>query len=173
VATARQSPKETSAYGSIRKLGAIGAEKQEAVAMLDRPVSELVRNQTLLSLPPDATIRDACQRMRDRYVGSVLVTDDQGRLLGIFTERDAVCRILADSRDPDRVTLAEAMTQNPFTVPPHRTALDALRVMQDGGFRHVPVVDRGYVVGIVSYTDFRGVEHARLEEETEMFETLR
>ena len=141
--------------------------------MLTRPVAALIRDQVVLALPPEATVRAACQRMRERYVGSVLVTDGRDRLLGIFTERDAVCRVLAESRDADQTTLAKVMTTEVATVSPQATALDALRLMQDGGFRHVPVVMEGRVVGIVSYTDFRGQEHARLEHETELFETMR
>ncbi len=142
--------------------------------MLTRLVAALIRNQVMLTLPPQATARAACQRMRERYVGSVLVTDERDRLLGIFTERDAICRVRAESRDADRTTLAQVMTTEVVTVPPQATALDALRLMQDGGFRHVPVVVAGgRVVGIVSYTDFRGQEHARLEHETELFETIR
>ena len=141
--------------------------------MLTRPVAALIRNQVVLALPPQATVRVACQRMRERYVGSVVVTDERDRLLGIFTERDAICRVLAESRDADRTTLAQVMTTEVVTVPPQATALDALRLMQDGGFRHVPVVAAGRVAGIVSYTDFRGQEHERLEQETELFQTIR
>lgn len=140
---------------------------------MNRPVSALVRNQTVLALPPDATVTEACKRMRERYVGSVVVVDAQRRLLGIFTERDAVGRILAEERDASKVTLAEVMTKKPHAVPPRTTAIDVLRLMQDGGFRHVPLVDGDRLVGIVSYTDFKGLEHARLEEETEMFEHIR
>jgi len=70
--------------------------------MLTRPVTVLIRNQVLLALPPWATVRAACQRMRERYVGSVLATDERDQLAGIFTGRDAVCRVLAESRTPTR-----------------------------------------------------------------------
>ena len=141
--------------------------------MLTRPVATLIRNQVLLAAPPQATVREACKRMRERYVGSVLVTDGRHHLLGIFTERDAVCRVLAESRDADQTTLAQVMTTEVVTIAPHATALEALRLMQDGGFRHVPVVAGRRAVGVVSFTDFRGMEHARLEEETELFESIR
>jgi CBS domain-containing protein len=141
--------------------------------MLNRPVTDLIRKQVLLTLPPQATIREASQRMRDRRVGSVLVTEERGHLVGIFTERDAVCRVLAEGRDADQTTLAKVMTTEVATVSPHATALEALRLMQDGRFRHVPILSGGRLVGIVSYTDFRGQEHARLEHETELFETIR
>ena len=141
--------------------------------MINRPVATLIRKQILLTAPPDTSVHEACRRMAERRVGSVLVTDERGRLLGIFTERDAVCRVLARARDADRTTLAAVMTEKVSIIPPRGSALEALRLMQDGGFRHVPVVDGERVVGIVSWTDFRGPEHARLEEETQLWETAR
>jgi len=94
--------------------------------------------------------------MRERYVGSVLMTGGQDHLLGIFTEPDTVCRVRSASRDADRTTLAKMMTTEVITIAPQATAPEALRHMQDGGLRHVPVVEGRRVVGIVSYTDFRG-----------------
>src|SRR3712207_4487654 len=99
--------------------------------MLTRPISILIRNQILLALPPHATVREACRRMRERYVGSVVVRGERGQLLGIFTERDAVCRVLAESRDADQTTLAKVMTTEVVTLPPQATAIEALRLMQD------------------------------------------
>ena len=94
------------------------------------------------------------------------------RLVGIFTGRDAVCRVLAEGKDPAETILADVMTSDPCTMPPTSSAIDALRVMQDGGFRHVPVVAGRKVVGIVSHGDFRGLETARLDDETGLWERL-
>jgi len=136
-----------------------------------RQMSEIVRNQNPLMLPPGTTVQHACDRMRDRRVGAVLVVDDARRLLGIFTGRDAV-GVLAEGRDPARTRLSEVMTAKPNTMPPGKTAIEALRLMQDGGFRHVPVVENGKVVGIVSKGDFRGDEQGRLDEETGIWERI-
>lgn len=136
-----------------------------------RQMSEIVRNQKPLMLRQTATIKHACQCMHDRRVGAVLVTDADDRLLGIFTGRDAV-RMLAEGRDAGRTTLADVMTADPNTMPPGKTAIEALRLMQDGGFRHIPVVDNGRVVGIVSKGDFRGTEQDRLDEETGIWERI-
>ena len=142
--------------------------------MLNRPLSELLRGQTApLTLPPGATVREACQRMRERSADAVLVADGSGPLLGVFTGRDAVRRVLAETRDADRVTLAEVMTWDPATVSPRAAAIEALRLMRDGGFDHVPVVENGRAVGLVSHGHFLGQEQTRLEEETRTFETLR
>jgi CBS domain-containing protein len=140
--------------------------------MTVRRMSDMVRNQNPLTLPPTATVKHACECMRDRRVGAVLVTDQEHRLLGIFTGRDAVCRVLAEGKDSSKIILAEAMTRDPDTMPPGKTAIDALRLMQDGGFRHVPIIDNGKVVGIVSKGDFRGVERDRLDEETGLWERI-
>ena len=110
--------------------------------------------------------------MHERRIGAVLVTDEQERLLGIFTGRDAV-RVLAEARNPAQVVLQDVMTRNPATLPPEKTAIEALRLMQDGGFRHVPVVrEDGTLVGIVSRFDFQGLEQDRLDQETGYWERI-
>jgi CBS domain-containing protein len=131
--------------------------------MLNRPLSELLRGQMApLTLAPGTTVREACRCMRERSADAVLVATGSGPLLGIFTGRDA-----------DRATLTEVMTRDPTTLPPRATAMEALRLMQDGGFDHVPVVQDGRAVGLVSHGYFLGLEQTRLEEETKTFETLR
>ena len=137
-----------------------------------RKMSELVRHQNPLVLPPTATAKEACRSMRDRRVGAVLVVEADGRLVGVFTGRDAVCRVLAEGKDPAKTHLAEVMTPKPDTIAPRSTAIEALRLMADRGFRHLPVVDGGKVVGIVSKGDFRGLEQDRLDEETGLWERI-
>ncbi len=140
--------------------------------MTDRHVSDMVSHQNPLTLLPTATAMEACRCMRDRRVGAVLVTDGDRRLVGIFTGRDAVCRVLAEGRNLAKTTMAEVMTRDPETIPPGRTSIEALRLMQDGGYRHLPVIDKGKVVGVVSRGDFRGLEQARLDEETGLWERI-
>jgi CBS domain-containing protein len=138
-----------------------------------RRLSDIIFNQHPLTLRPRATVKDACQCMRDRRMGSVLVTDESGRLVGIFTGRDAVCRVLSAGKDAAQTKLAEVMTKNPETMPPNKTAIDALRLMWDGGFRHIPIVKDGKLLGVVSRGDFKGVEQNRLEEERDLWEHMR
>jgi CBS domain-containing protein len=90
--------------------------------------------------------------MKQRNVGSVLVLDD-GRLAGIFTERDALFRVLAAARDPATTTLGEVMTPQPQTMHPDEPFVRALRVMHEGKFRHLPVVEFGRPLGVVSVRD--------------------
>jgi CBS domain-containing protein len=135
-----------------------------------RCMGDIVR-RTPIVLPPTATVQRACQEMHDHRVGAILVTDEHQRLLGIFTGRDVV-RLLSEGRNPAHTHLDAVMTRGPAHLPPGHHAIDALRLMQDGGFRHVPVVDAGRVVGIVSHGDFRHFEHARLDEESDIWERI-
>ena len=139
---------------------------------MNREMSEIIRNQKPLTLPPAATVQEACRHMHERRIGAVLVTDPGCILIGIFTGRDAV-RVLAEGKDPTGTALESVMTREPATMPPRSTAIDALRLMRDGGFRHVPVVEDGRVAGIVSRGDFRGLEQDRLDEETGIWERMR
>ncbi len=140
--------------------------------MTQRRMDDLVRDREPLALPATSTVRDACRRMRERRVGAVLVTGEGGRLVGIFTGRDAVTRVLAEGRDASATVLADVMSANPETLPPGCGAIEALRRMQDGGCRHMPIVADGKLVGIVSTGDFRGLEKARLDEETGLWERI-
>jgi CBS domain-containing protein len=137
-----------------------------------RKLSDIVRNQDPVTLSPSATVRKACQSMRARRVGAVLVTEGDRSLVGIFTGRDAVHRVLAEGKDAAHTTLGEVMTRQPDTIPSGKIAIEALRLMEDGRYRHLPIVDDGRVVGIVSRFDFSGMELDRLDEETGLWERI-
>jgi CBS domain-containing protein len=93
-------------------------------------------------------------------------------LIGIFTGRDAVCRVLAAGKSPSKTKLRAVMTESPVTMPPEKSVIEALRLMWDGGFRHVPVVENDRLLGVVARGDFKGLEQSRLEEERELWERL-
>jgi CBS domain-containing protein len=138
-----------------------------------RRLSDIICNQYPLIMPQTETVQAACQQMSELRTGSVLVIDENGSLVGIFTGRDAVCGVLAAGKNASTTKLCEVMTPNPMTMPPNKTAIDALRLMWDGGFRHVPLVQEGKILGVVSRGDFKGDEHSRLEEERELWEHMR
>ncbi len=140
--------------------------------MTDRTIADIVADQNPLVLAAHETVQQACKCMCERRAGSVLVIDDQRRLSGIFTGRDAV-RTFAEGKVAAVTTLAQAMTPNPTTITPESRAIDALRAMNDGGFRHLPVVENGRIWGIVSRGDFKGMEIDRLDEETQLWECIR
>jgi CBS domain-containing protein len=140
--------------------------------MTNRKLAYIVKDQTPLVLNARETVQQACRCMWERRAGSVLVVDDQQHLVGIFTGRDAV-RALSEPKDPATTTLARSMTRNPVTITPESRAIDALRAMCEGGFRHIPVVENGRIWGIVSRGDFKGMEIDRLDEETHLLECIR
>ncbi|MBV9250856.1 MAG: CBS domain-containing protein [Acetobacteraceae bacterium] len=138
---------------------------------MNRDMAEIIRHQQPVTMPPNATVQEACKQMFDRRIGAVLVVDGT-QLIGIFTGRDAV-KVLAEGKNAKSTHLKEAMTREPTWLPPKSKAIDALRLMRDGGFRHVPVVEQSLVVGIVSRGDFRGLEKDRLDVETGYWEHMR
>ena len=135
----------------------------------NREAASIIKNQQPLVLAADETVQRACQSMSERRCGSVLVVDKQKRLTGIFTGRDAV-RLLADGKDVAEKSLGLAMKRDPVTITLKSHAIDALRAMSDGGFRHLPVVENGKIYGVVSRGDFTGIEIDRLNEEGHLAE---
>lgn len=134
-------------------------------------VAELVRLGDVVTMSPGASVQEACAALHERRAGAVLVVED-GALRGIFTGRDAVT-CLARGLDPERTLLGQVMTANPCCISPECSAIDAMRLMSDGGFRHLPVTQGGAVVGLVSRYALRGAPQRRLDEETGYFETIR
>ena len=125
--------------------------------MKQREVGRLITRKDLVCLPGSATVREASRLMAQQGVGAVLILDGKA-LRGIFTERDALNRVLAEERDPDRTQLEEVMTGDLVTLGPKATAIDALRLMTEIGFRHLPVVEEDQIYGIISLRDFIGAE---------------
>ncbi len=117
--------------------------------MLDEPIRNLMDGKKLLVATPDTFVHTAAMRMTRRKVSAVVIVKDK-RLVGIFTERDAVSRVIAKGRDPRATPLAKVMTRNPETVEPDETLGYALLKMHERGFRHLPVVENGEPIGIVS-----------------------
>lgn len=117
-----------------------------------------IKGGTIASLPPQATVLEAAQLMNDRHIGSVLVTEGN-QLVGIFTERDVMRRVVADQRDPATTTVADVMTSPVACAAPH-TTLDEIRtVMRDKRIRHVPMVNGGGVLRMISLGDLNKAEH--------------
>ena len=140
--------------------------------MINRKLAEIVKDQTPLVLPKAATIQEACRCMCECKAGSVLVVDDEQHLAGIFTTRDAV-RAFAEDTNAGTATLAQAMTPNPITIAPDCRAIDALHEMHNRGFRHLPVVDCGRILGVISRSDFRGMEIDQLDDEEHLWQCIR
>ena len=129
-----------------------------------RTVRDIIRNQRILTLPPDATVRTAARAMTEHRVGSVMVIE-HGKLAGILTERDCLNRVLAAGVDPDTTELRAVMTRNVMTITPDHLLVNALHRMHDNGFRHMPVVENGRPVGMVSVRDALASDLIRFETE--------
>jgi CBS domain-containing protein len=120
--------------------------------MLELPIREVLEPRKLVVAPPDASVDDAARLMKEAHVGAVLIVE-QGRLVGIFTERDALFRVVAEGRNPQTTRLGEVMTSQPQTIHPDEPFLQALRIMHKGRFRHLPVVEFDRPLGMVSVRD--------------------
>ena len=119
--------------------------------MFDRSIKSIMEleREHFLTAPLHTTVSDAARLMATRNAGVVLVVQGE-RLVGIFTERDVVFRVIARDLDPAATPLEAVMTPSPRTLEPNRTYGHALLLMQENGFRRVPVVQEGRLLGIVS-----------------------
>lgn len=122
--------------------------------MSQRTLADCINAADLLTLPTHTSVLEAARQMTTRQRGSVLVVDSAQRLIGIFTERDLMTKVVACAHNPAKVTLHEVMTHRPRTVPAHMLVSHALVLMRDGGFRHLPVVDaQDRPIGMFSMRD--------------------
>jgi CBS domain-containing protein len=126
--------------------------------MTQRPIRSLIAGQKILLAPADTTVAAAAKLMKKSAVGAVMIVDTHGRLAGIFTERDALFRVISEGRDPKATRIGEVMTADPRTISADKPFGHALLMMHDGGFRHVPVVEDGKPIGMVSARDALGPE---------------
>jgi len=133
--------------------------------MPQRSVRSMITKQKILIATAEITVAEAARLMKKNSVGAVMVVKDNGRLAGIFTERDAVFRVLAEGRDPKTTRLSDVMTPQPQTIAPEKPFGHALLMMYESGFRHVPVVEDGKPVGMVSARDALGPELQEFESE--------
>lgn len=117
--------------------------------MFGQRIRSVMKRKKMLTAPPETTVSKAAKLMAHRKVGAVMVVE-KDRLVGIFTERDVVFRVVARGLDAQTTRLAEVMTTAPQAVDPDKTFGYALLLMQENGFRHVPVIENGKPVGIVS-----------------------
>jgi CBS domain-containing protein len=125
--------------------------------MVDRSIRSLIENAECITCPESMTVADAARVMKRHRIGAMMVVENE-QLIGIFTERDALFRVLADNRDVATTRVADVMTRNPQSIGPEKPFADALKLMHDGRFRHVPVVEHGRPVGMVSASDAMGPE---------------
>jgi CBS domain-containing protein len=117
-----------------------------------RTLGELVEGKPIFALHQNLTVRQAAQHMASKKIGAVPVVEG-GRLVGVFSERDLVTRVVAPALDPGKVTIGQVMTRNLVIAELHETYEVALERMLQGHIRHLPVVEGGRLVGFVSFRD--------------------
>jgi CBS domain-containing protein len=110
------------------------------------------KTERLEAVTAQTSIHEAIERMNQRRIGSLLVMDGE-RLVGIFTERDVLTRVVPQQLDCRRTPVGEVMSRQPVTIPPTRTVSEAMVIMTDTRHRHLPVVQGGKVLGLVSIGD--------------------
>lgn len=117
--------------------------------MFDLPIRSVMERKKFITTAPDTTVSQAARLMATKDAGAVLVLEDD-QLIGIFTERDVVFRVIALGLDPKETLLRQVMTADPKTLSPNQSYGHALVIMQENGFRHVPVVVENLPIGIIS-----------------------
>ncbi len=121
------------------------------------------RRPRLVVLNSRSSVREAARAMEHNHIGAIFVQED-GRIVGIVTDRDLAVRVLGRALDPSSTRVSEIMTPSPVTLDPRASHADAIRLMQDRNVRRIPLVDGDRIVGVVTLDDLLLDEAAPLEE---------
>ncbi len=125
-----------------------------AEIMSERTVFQSIPHRHVVSLPPQANVWEAACVMTKANCGSVLIIDGAGVMQGILTERDLMTRVLAKALDAEKTLVSEVMTHHPLCVAPELTVSDAVLILLERGFRHLPIVtSAGKILGVFSIRD--------------------
>lgn len=136
--------------------------------MPKRIIGNIIAGRPLVSGAKEMTVRAACCLMAEKKIGALVIVE-AGQIAGIFTERDALNKVLAGSLDPDTTPVGQVMVTHPLTIRADKPLAYALYMMAEGGFRHVPVVDANDApVGMVSSRDALGQDMVDLEHDLQM-----
>ena len=134
--------------------------------MMNTRIRDILRRKgaDVYSVDPLAMVIDAVNTMNDHHVGSVLVCED-GDPVGVFSERDVLVRVVAAQRDPRQTLVRDVMTTRLYTATPDDTLLDVMRLMTERRCRHVPVMEGGRLLGLVSIGDLTKATQHNLRQE--------
>jgi CBS domain-containing protein len=117
------------------------------------PLNEIFKKgEAIHSVGPDTLVTECVRLMTASKIGALIVMDGE-RLIGIFTERDALNKVLAGGLDPRNTKVSAVMTKDPYCIPPTTTVDDAMKLISKRRFRHLPIVDNGKVLAVVSSGD--------------------
>ena len=121
-------------------------------------IRDVIRNREPYSASASATVQQAVEFMAERNIGAVCVVDDNGKLLGVFSERDVMNRVVVAKRDPNAVRVGDVTSELRAVIQCDETPHQALERMELIGSRHLPVVDGDRWVGMLSMRDLLRVE---------------
>ena len=135
----------------VHVTGALGARKLAT----EETVGSILRSKSnqIWQIAPSATVYDAVSEMAQRSVGALPVVSEDGALVGIITERDYARKVILQGRSSPHTSVSEIMTASPITVTPEFTVQQCLRIMTVRRFRHLPVVEEGNLIGMISIGD--------------------
>ncbi len=135
-------------------------------------LSTILKNKTvnIISVRPDTSITQVVSILAEKRIGAVLVIDTNEKLVGILSERDIVRTLSIHAEGTLQMTAAQLMTPSPVVTSPEATVVDAMQIMSDGRFRHLPVVQNGKLIGLVSIGD---IVKARIDQQAHEVDSLR
>jgi CBS domain-containing protein len=132
--------------------------------MVRKIVPDVISGQTLITVDPNDTARSAAKVMHEKRIAAVMVTEN-GALVGIITERDMTARVVAAGLDPDTTKAKDIMTADPDCLSPNDAPAQALKMMIERNYRHLPVTNGTDLVGMVSVRDLYAIYNLELEED--------
>lgn len=139
--------------------------------MSNRSLREVIEGQVLIFGNEEMSVREAARRMIEFRVGALPILRGR-RMVGIFTERDALARVMVPGLDPEATPVSQVMTHNPLFVDIEHDLSHALHLMQNHGVRHLPVMEGQLPVGVVTTRDALGEEWLRFEAERDLEEEV-
>jgi CBS domain-containing protein len=134
-------------------------------------VREMIAGQTLISVRSDTSVRNAVQLMTDRNIGALPVLEGSA-LIGIFTERDVMSRVVARNLSPANTNVSQVMTREVAAAAPEDTMIACIERMQSSGYRHLPVVENDAVIGMISLRDLLDYQRDAVEREKNILSDL-
>jgi CBS domain-containing protein len=121
-------------------------------AMIIKSVRQIIEGRDIPQTSPNVTVREACHALDHMNVGALAVVDVD-KLVGVFSERDVIRKCICRQRPTAETLVADIMTADPVTIDVEGSLSDALAIMTEGGFRHMPVLEAGKTVGLLSMRD--------------------
>ncbi|MFO0980681.1 MAG: CBS domain-containing protein [Planctomycetota bacterium] len=131
---------------------------------MKKKLAEIIHGRPLYTVTKDATVREVAELLATHRIGAVPVVDNQ-RIVGIFSERDVIARVIVNGLDPAHTRMAEVMTRNPVVARSDESYQDCADHMRRLNIRHVPVVEDDRLVGMVSLRDILWIDNKNKEEE--------